>query len=211
MIKINVLPPSNSYAVSSIAFPEVSQQAQDWVRSQLHENTALLTQAGSDFLQSSLETYRTLIDGSAIRGARALARIVGGLMHPNTIHALGSYAELRAAKPIMQRYIMACPEIRSIYQRQLCDGYSDSYFDMEPKSIGEDHYEWRQVMTGVAQEDPKQPGQYFIREYFDSPYEGDEALTAQQKFSILDTWDTVRKAILEKVDPTNIFDSDLGI
>lgn len=211
MIKINVLPPSNPFALSSLSFPEVSQQAQDWVRTQLFSDNAMLTQAGSEFLNTSVAAYRDLVDGAAIRGVRRLARMVTGLMHPNSIYAMRDYSELRTAKPVMQRYIMACPEIRSLYHRQLCDGYSDSYFDMEPKSIGEEHYEWRQVMSGVAQENPNKPGEFFIREYFDEMYEGDSPLTAAQKFDILDTWDVVRRALLEKIDPTNIFDSDLSV
>lgn len=211
MIKINVLPPSNPFALSSLAFPEVSQQAQEWVKTQLFSENAMLTQAGSEFLNSSVEAYRALVDGAAIRGVRKLARMVSGLMHPNSIYAMRSYEELRAAKPVMQRYIMACPEIRTLYHRQLCDGYSDSYFDMHPKSVAEDHYEWRQVMSGVAQENPEKPGEFFIREYFEALYEGDSPLSAAQKFDVLDTWDVVRRAIIEKIDPTNIFDSDLGI
>lgn len=211
MIKINVLPPSNPFALSSCAYPEVSQQAQDWVRTQLYENTAMLTQAGNEFLQSSMQTYRALVDGAAVKGAKKLARLVSGLLHPNSIYSMTSIDELRAAKPVMQRYIMACPDIRTIYQRQLCDGYSDSYFDMFPKDIGESHYDWRQVMNGVAQEEPDRPGEYFIREYFDELMVGDEHLTPEQQFAVLDTWDLIPRAIRDKVDFTNIFNSDLGI
>ena len=47
---------------------------------------------------------------------------------------------------------MAQPDIRSLYHKGHCDGYSDTYVDMEPGLVGEQHYDYRRVMDGVVEE-----------------------------------------------------------
>ncbi len=208
-MQVNILPASHPNVMTMLNFPEISSQTRDWVSQQLNQATSSINAVGQSFLNNAMASYQHLIDGSITRGARKIARLVNGMAHPNSIIELDSITAVQTAKPLMQRYIMACPEIRSIYHKQLCDGYSDSYVDQYPNDIGEDHYDYRRVMNGIIQTDSE--GNWKAVEYFEELTEGDRELEAYEQFAILDTFNIVKQAIAKRVDPTDIFNSDLGI
>lgn len=211
MIAINVLPPSNPMVTTMLNFPEISQQSYQWVSNQLQSGMQSLNQIGQQFLTAAVDTYKHLADGSLTMAARRVARHLSMLAHPNMIVELQDIDSIRRAQPIMQRYIMAQPDIRSIYHRQLCDGYSDTYVDTQPGLIGDDHYDYRRVMNGILQPDPEVKDGWRITEYFDDLLPGDRELEADEQFSILNVWDRVQDAISRKLDPTDIFGGDLGV
>ena len=211
MVAINVLPPSNPMVTTMLNFPEISQQSYQWVNNQLQTGMQSLNQIGQQFLTAAVDTYKHLADGSLTMAARRVARHLSTLAHPNMIVELQDIDSIRRAQPIMQRYIMAQPDIRSIYHRQLCDGYSDTYVDTQPGLIGDDHYDYRRVMNGILQPDPEVKDGWRITEYFDDLLPGDRELEADEQFSILNVWDRVQDAISRKLDPTDIFGGDLGI
>lgn len=211
MIAINVLPPSNPMVTTMLNFPEISQQSYQWVNNQLQTGMQSLNQIGQQFLTAAVDTYKHLADGSLTMAVRRVTRHLSTLAHPNMIVELQDIDSIRRAQPIMQRYIMAQPDIRGIYHRQLCDGYSDTYIDTQPGLIGDDHYDYRRVMNGILQPDPEVKDGWRITEYFDDLLPGDRELEADEQFSILNVWDRVQDAISRKLDPTDIFGGDLGI
>lgn len=208
-MQVNILPAAHPNVMTMMNFPEISNQTREWVSQQLNNATSSINAVGQSFLNTAMASYQHLIDGSLTRGARKIARLVNGMAHPNSIIALDTIQAVQAAKPLMQRYVMACPEIRTIYHKQLCDGYSDSYVDHHPGMIGEDHYDWRRVMNGIVQ--TAEDGSWKVTEYFEDLAENDRELEAIEQFAILDTFDVVKQAIAKRVDPTDIFNSDLGI
>jgi hypothetical protein len=211
MIQINVLPPANPMVTTMMRFPEIAQGTYDWVNQQRQAGMQMLTSAGQQFLSAAADSYKHLADGSLTLASRRMARFAAGVMHPNAIIPLETVEEIRAAKLLMQRYIMACPSIREIYHRQLCDGYSDTYVDQYPNQIGEDHYDFRRVMNGVLQVDPEDADRYVMTEYLEELIEGDRELDMDEQFTIIDIWDKVQDAITRKLDPTDIFGGELGI
>lgn len=208
-MRVNILPAAHPNVMTMMNFPEISNQTRDWVSQQLNQATSTINAVGQSFLNTAMQSYQHLIDGSLTRSARKIARLVNGMSHPNTIVELDTISAVQSAKPLMQRYIMACPELRTIYHKQLCDGYSDSYVDQHPGIIGEDHYDYRRVMNGIVQFD--QEGNWKAVEYFEELSEGDRELEAYEQFAILDTFSVVKQAIAKRIDPTDIFNSDLGI
>lgn len=213
-MQINVLPPSHPAVMTMMSFPEIPQEARMWVSNQLAAGAERLTDFSQQFLKKATEAFKHFHDGSLDRAARNIARTVKGVLHPNTIVALNTIQEVQAAKPIMQRYIMACPNIREIYFKQLCDGYSDSYVDFDPGCIGEDHYDFRRVMQGIVKEvkiEGSEEMSWVATMYLDELRAGDRELEAEEQFMILEAWEVVKDAIRQKIDPTDIFNGDLGI
>lgn len=212
-MQVNVLPPAHPAVMTMMSFPEINPQARAWIQNQIHQGSALLNDFGKTYLARASEMVKMFNDGSIERAARAVTRNVKSLLHPNTIIPLTTISEIQSAKPIMQRYVMAFPDIRQIYHKQLCDGYSDTYHDHEPTVIGDDHYDYRRVMNGIVQDTVDADGNpnFKISYYLEDIREGDRELTAEEQFVILDVWDVVKYAIDQKIDPTDIFNSDLGI
>lgn len=212
-MQITVVHGSDPTIFGGNLFPETPIEAKSWIQNQFNQGVNLLTQAGMVFRQKAEELYNRLNDPALEARARAFYRKAKGLCHPNAIIAFDTIPQIQAAKPLMQRYIMAEPEIRDLYHRQLCDGYSDSYVDYEPGKIGEDHYDWRRVMNGIIRDiddDSKDSKPWKAVMYCEDLHEGDMELQIDQQASILAVHDLVRQAIFGKTDPTDIFNGDIG-
>jgi hypothetical protein len=139
--------------------------------------------------------------------ARNAIRSARGLLTPNVIQPLVSYEEFQIAQPVMQRYIMAQPDIRQLFFDQRCDGFSDTYVDQQPGKIGETHYDYRRVMNGMMVEEGED---FVVHHYLDELREGDRELTFHEQVDILSTWQVMSMFMQEKKDPTNIYGGKLG-
>lgn len=195
-------------------FPEAPPEAKSWIQTQFNQGVDMLTQAGNMFRQQAVELYQKLHDPSLEARARAFYRKAKGVAHPNTIVSYDTIAEIQAAKPIMQRFIMTEPTIRNLYHKQLCDGYSDSYVDTEPGKIGEAHYDYRRVMNGIITDfyegDAANDYRWKVVTYYEDLHEGDTELQIDQQAAILRVHDLARQAIMGKIDPTDIFNGEIG-
>jgi hypothetical protein len=108
---------------------------------------------------------------------------------------------MQQAPVVMQRWIMAEPTVRTLYHKQECDGFSDTYKDMSPGIVGEQHYDYRRVMDGVIQEDGDS---WCAKFYMDDLVEGDTPLIFRDKMDILSTWERVTMYIAAgDEDPTS--------
>lgn len=208
-MRINVVQGGSPQLFNAMLFPEATPETQAWLHEQWNRDTSMLTDLGRQFMNSATEYWKQLYDPMLMQRARSMMRAVGGMFHPNKIIYLEDIPSVQQAKPVMQRYIMAMPELRKLYHRQLCDGYSDSYVDHEPGLVGREHYDFRRVMNGIVVE--TEDGGWQSTMYPDELYEGDRELEVDEKFAILRGWDLVKAALGRKIDPTDIFAGDLEI
>jgi DNA-binding transcriptional LysR family regulator len=192
-------------------YPDQNYANQQYISNQLSAFSQSLTDVGRKFLETSREIYEKINDAVAVRAAKAALRMSKGLFHPNAIVPLETLDELRSAQPVMQRYIMAEPMLRSLYHQQRIDGYSDTYQDIQPGIIGEDHYDYRRVMTGNIQEEVRNGEEVWVaRQYLDEIHPDDRELDIQERHLVISAWDLAKKFLQTKQDPTNIFGGDVG-
>lgn len=163
------------------------------------EQSPMLTDAGRMFFQQSQEAIQQVIEADAMRYANAALRKVQEMFQPDIIKPLWDLAGLQTASLTMQRWIMADPTVRELYQQQRLDGFSDTYVDMHPGTIADSHYDYRQVMHGLMQDDPDDPEGFKVSFYFDELVEGDRELVLDEKIAITSTWDIIN-AILKRGD-----------
>lgn len=210
---VNVVQGGTPALFNAMLFPEATPETKQWLYDQFHRDKSMLTDMGRQFMETAGALYKRLNDPSIGRMARSLVRNLSGIAHPNTILPITTLSECQGAKPVMQRYIMAEPSLRRLYHRQLCDGYSDSYVDHDPGVIGVDHYDYRRVMNGVVEDVMKPDGTWTwcATMYPDELAEGDRELEVDETFIILAAWDTIKLAMYDKKDPTDIFNGDLEI
>ena len=165
-----------------------------------HSN--ILTNYASEFFSNAAATSESLIGERAILLAKASLARVNNIFVQNDIHYIGSMEEIQNAPLIMQRYIMAMPELRQLYHNQLCDGYSNTYVDNNPGDIGETHYDYRRVMNGIVVSDEYEDKVTF---YLDELLEGDRELFLSEQSNIKHTWEIVAQLIKYDIDPTDSF------
>ncbi len=212
-MQINVVSGGSPALFNAMLFPENPPETQQWLHEQWNRTSGMLTDMGRAFAEKAEETWKRVYDPFLMQKVRAITRKVNTLTHPNRITNLNTLEAVREAKPVMARYIMAMPEIRKLYHKQLCDGYSDIYVDSEPGLVGENHYDYRRVMNSIVTETKDKHGEetWKATKYIEDLVEGDRELDFDEQVIVLDTWDIVKAAIIAKADPTDIFGGKLEI
>ena len=211
-MQINVIQGAGSAGFDYMMFPEQSPHTQQYLQQQLSRFSETLTDAGRGFMAATTELYNKVANSDAVRKAKAAIRLAKGIFHPNMIVPLETLEDLQSAQPMMQRYIMANQVIRDLYHQQKCDGYSDSYVDIEPGCIGESHHDFQRVMTGVVQDIDLEGGDtaWIARQYYHESHPDDRDLTAVERTDILNAWDLAEAYAKTLVDPTSIFGGSVG-
>lgn len=141
------------------------------------------------FMSNAADLFDKFYGSEAVRLAKAAVRKVKSIWERDDIRELFGIGEIQQAKPIMQRWIMAEPTYRQMYHDQRCDGFSNSYVDMEPGVVGEAHYDYRRVMDGLLVDDEEEG--WNMTHYIEDLKEGDVDLELDEQLTILSVWDVV--------------------
>jgi hypothetical protein len=167
-----------------------------------------LTEAGQQWMQKGKEIFNVINSSEAMNLARKAINSVKGIFGNNTIREIVEMSDFQSASLTMQRWIMAQPDVRNLYHKNRCDGYSGSYVDVEFGFVGNNHYDYRRVMDGVFQDDEKEG--WVVRHYLEELKPDDRHLTHHEKIDIIRTWDSVAALIaMGEEDPTSDVMADL--
>ena len=188
-------------AFSAIIHQNDGNYDREYFRNKVSRISEMALGVSKEFVDRSKKLYEEVYSSRAINAAKHALSTAKGVMDL-IIRYCSNLEELKSANIISQRYLMANPYVREIYHKQQCDGYSATYFDIEPGVVKDDHYDYRRVMDGVAQRDDK--GIYSVH-YVEKLIPGDKELDLQAKFDILDSWDMMelimRRDKLDVTDP----------
>jgi len=190
----------------AIAFGVPTQANLNFLEERLTSFSNTMAAAGEAFVNRGLQVFEKYGGSEAIRLAKAAVRTVQHAFDSDCVRELKTLGSVQQAGQKMQRWIMASPGVRELYHRQQCDGYSNSYVDVAPDSIGRDHYDWRLVNTGLVEETPDDPEyEWQCVNYLDESA-ADVQLSVTEKIEILSTWDFIKTMMLPgKEDPTSPF------
>lgn len=189
----------------ALAFGEVHPATLNFLESQAYNLSHALNDAGRRFMQRGQQIFEQFNGMEAIRRTKAALRSIQHAFQPDSIRYLDNIASMQQAPVAMQRWIMACPVVREHYHQNRCDGYSDTYVDMEPGSIGANHTDWQKVMNGLLlpHDVEGQEADWKCTTYFHTD-EGDVRLTLTDQIDILSTWDAIKSMMGPgKEDPTS--------
>ena len=202
-----------SAAYRALVFGPQNQSNQNFFDSQV----ASVVNAGSEFGQAFanrvLEIRETFNNSAAVQLAKAALNRTRGIFSPNVVKTLTEVPDMQNAKSVMQRWMMANPEVRALYNQQRCDGFSESYVDMQPGKIGENHYDYRRVMDGMVQ---TTDDGFFIDMYAEQILPEDEDFDFDEQKAVLRTWLSLEHAIAlahkdpeKHRDPTSAWNNSL--
>jgi hypothetical protein len=115
--------------------------------------------------------------------------------------------EFQEAGPAMQRWAMANPVVRERWHGNLCDGWSDTYFDQHPGDVGKTHYDFMMVTDGVVQTsvNEKDEAGWSYTNYSFEMMEGDRPLTVAEKSDLQACWLAIEELMKGEIDPTSVY------
>lgn len=160
-----------------------------------------LTDAGKSFMQGVGSMFEQFNGSEAMRRARAVYRKVENLFTIDIVREMRDLGDIQSAMPVMQRFIMAQPDVRQAYLDQRICGYAGQYENIHGNDIKHDHYDYRFIMDGVVTE--AEDGGDKITYYFDDT-EGDIDLPIADRADVLNAWDMIQGFMkIGKEDPTS--------
>lgn len=161
-----------------------------------------LLPAAHQFFDQMKQNYRSFDENLTLRSSKAAIRKMANLWQIDGIVPLETMERMQQASPTMQRWIMACPEIRQEYHAQRCDGYSGSYIDYEPFATRESHYDYRCATNGIYLPDKNQ--NLVATTWIEELYPGDSVLSFHDQMDIEQTWHYARMLLARRGDdPTS--------
>lgn len=175
----------------ALLYPPMTADCSNYIMNQFTGLSNSLSEVGQQFMNEAYNMYQKINDSTALYIARNALRQANEISYIDIIRPLVTIDDIMHAPLIMQRYIMAEPlVIRKEYLKGRLDGYSETYSDVDPGHIGEDHYDYRRVMDGVLYKD--KCGDYIVNDYIEELLEGDRELTHDEQLDILKTWQMAR-------------------
>jgi hypothetical protein len=138
-----------------------------------------------------------------LRKVHHLSNIVSNSLQVNNIHNLDTLSDFRNANPTMQRWIMAEPIVREMWNDGLLNGYGDSYVDTHPNVTGKDHYDYRRVMDGMSYID-ETDGRLTNTSYLEV-VDANDILNINEKLIVLSNWKRGKEMSLDGFDITDKF------
>lgn len=190
-------------AFNAFVYPEKHPSGIQYLKEQFNNFTGVLTNTANDFIQASRRQVGKFTSHAAVDFARNMLKSFVGnnTITTDRVMTLFEINQFQGAGLQMQRWVMANPEVRQLYHAQRCEGYSDTYVDVEPKRTGDDHYDYRRVMDGVM---VIEDNNWHAKCYVEELKEGDRDLTHSEKTDIINTWSRLEYLIaLNKEDPTS--------
>jgi hypothetical protein len=140
-------------AFNGLAYGEQSNDVIDFFRTQASNIPTLMGRYADNFKTAISDLYNTFYNDTVLQAARLAIHHAGSAATADCVKLFSELVHFQTASPLMQRYIMAEPTIRDAYHKQRIDGYSETYVDAEPGKIGDAHYDYRRIMTGIVHED----------------------------------------------------------
>ena len=192
-----------SDAFDALVYSEAHPATLNFLQNRLTQMGQQAVGAGQAFIARAQEAFTHYNGAAAMSFIRGVLQSVKGTANADTPRVLNLFelVEMQTASPVMQRWIMANPNVRTMYHKQQLDGYSDTYVDVHPGDVGESHYDYRRVMDGIVQMDGDNA--WFVRQYVETIPDEDRRLFFLEKVDILSTWSAMDLIIaLGKDDPT---------
>lgn len=188
-----------------LSFGLPNQGVIGYINEQYDRLRTVLPQAASNFIESSFQSFQRYCSDDALRLAKSVLRKKDNLFLEDVVMPLRTLEEFQQASIYMQRWIMASPVVRDLYQKNQIEGYSDSYFDTEPGAIGVNHTDYQKVVNGICfdlpEDDPRQ-SDWCAEIFFHEDDEG--TLSIEDQVTILSVWDMIQNKFKRgNEDPTS--------
>lgn len=188
----------------ALAYGAPRSEDRDYLRDHIEAAASRLGRTASAFVDRARERFESFDLRALDRKLDAVKRKVRHAFDSDDIGPMTRIGEFQNAGINKQRWLMANVKARRLAHADRMYGWRDSYVDMEPGRVGEQHRDYRQVVNGIARTD--EHGHRFIEQFFDV-YDEDrrEELKFGDQTMIMDCmWENLEAIIAEgKDDPSD--------
>lgn len=198
MIQVPVIR-GGDFAANALIYKPPSDNLINYLKGNMSHIWDKVNQYSSQFCQTVQSMFNSVNHDDVIQRSKILLNQYGTHISQEAIMTI-PYERLNEANMMMQRYIMAQPDMNKLYKKNMCYGYAETFVPTEPDTYGEDLLDYQQVMDGVLQH-ARDDGISYTCHY--SNMVSDTPLSIIDTISILDTWDNVVRALEEGKDPSN--------
>ena len=182
--------------------------AQEYMVQRMNHYLSTVGNVAAGFAEEAKRRFDMFNNQQFIDKIEHYKRKLNTIWQTNEFRSLSDISMVQEAPDIMQRWIMACPEIRTYYNTGGCSGYDGAYVDMYPGTIGGTHYDYRRVMDGVIH---RQDEKIVSTEYIDSMVNVEDILTTIQKSCVISSWEVIRRHLEDSnIDPTSLQNEKLS-
>lgn len=193
-------------AFNALLYPPMHVGTAAYLQSQYNGISNVLNNAGRAFIDRSKEIFNHYNSSAAIQFARNIVQTIKGTdaqYNSQYVVKLWDLAAMQKANLVMQRWMMANPNVRNLYHKQQLDGYSSTYVDVHGTVSGEAHYDYRRVQNGMVQFN-EEDNTWKAVEYFEELDAADRELTFEEQLDIIASWGRQDHFLaVTKDDPTN--------
>ena len=187
---------------NALVYGQAHPNTTSFLQNQINNVSNFVVGAGTEFINRSRAAFDHYNSSAAMQFARNAMKSVRGIFETDSISRITDLNGFTKANTLMQRWIMANPNVRDRYFNQMLDGYSDSYTNVHGMSKGEDHYDYRRVMDGMFVFDDE--GNWKSTQYIEPLLEGDRDLLFDEQRDIIESWPAMDHLIALGVDdPTS--------
>lgn len=193
-------------SLNALIYKPLDRFTTDYLQRHLDTTLSTLRDVGGRFTSAVKSLYDKFHGEDVLLRAKLAIMSAGKHLNQDVIYPV-KYQSYRDINLIMQRYVMSNEKVSTLYRRNKCYGFKETFIDPEPNTYGKDRIDYQRVMDGVLQFEEETGEGYFT--YYTNSMDSEDELSAFDKISILDTWDVVARLIAEGQDPTHTELEDL--
>ena len=119
----------------------------DYVSKSVGDFTNVLSTGAKNLYTKTVDLFSSLNNLDTVRIAENVIRKSSTLDYLNIIKPLTTLEEIQTTSPFLQRWVMSTPELKNLYDKQRCQGYTEeTYINYFPNVCGMEHYDYRLVV-----------------------------------------------------------------
>ena len=173
----------------------------NWIqdRTQALMSTVSATTAG--WFNKARTFYQTISETDAVQALRNLTAKSDLSWKGNNVHLCTSIEQIQASNPVLQRYLMAEPNLRQLYLNQSCEGFAGVYNNVHGNAIGVNHYDYRRVTDGMLM---VTESEIEWNDFYELIPDNDKELELYEKADMIRNWNLVNIALdANEMDPSS--------
>lgn len=173
----------------------------NWIqdRTQALMSTVSATTAG--WFNKARTFYQTITETDAVQALRNLTAKADLSWKGNNVHLCTSIEQIQASNPVLQRYLMAEPNLRQLFLNQSCEGFAGVYNNVHGNAIGVNHYDYRRVTDGMLM---VTESQVEWNDFYENIPDNDKELELYEKADMIRNWNLVNIALdANEMDPSS--------
>lgn len=192
-------------------FGEMTKATRNFISSSWDNiSSSAFGETAKNIFEKTTQLISSAFENEHFRKLKSSVRASRNTVDDNAFLYLNDIGQLQHAPSAMHHLMMANPFVRNLYHKGVVDGYSDTYDDVDPGCIGEDHVHYRLATNGIVVRDPKD-GLYYSTSYSDEELDNYEELDIVQQSMIQHAWSQCNAYLsLGNDDPTSRYNSSLS-